>query len=457
MANRPRQLNRSLLVIVLALLFAPAQASGSEVWLLEFQGAVGPAKADLVIRSIDEAEAQDVAALVLRMDTPGGLDAAMRDIVKRILTANVPVVTFVAPNGSRAASAGTYIGYASHILAMAKATNIGASTPVTMGSPSPLPESPDDSEEAKTPLDTMSKKMVNDAVAYLQSLGELRGRNIQWAEQTVRDSSSIRASEALERGVIDFVAEDIDQLLRQMDGVQVELADGTEQLALQDVQVVLIETDLRHDILEVISDPTIAYALLIFGVYALILEFYSPGMIFPSIIGVVCLLLGAYGLQMLPVSYAGVGLVVVGLVFMAIEAFTPAFGILGASGAIAFVLGSFMLIDSQSPEFQIPPALILSLTAVSVALVLVGVGSALQARRQAVTTGMPSMVGSQGYVVDDFTVNGSHQVGKVWTHGELWNAQARADEAMATLRKGDPIRVTAVQDLEVQVVPDSAG
>ena len=272
-----------------------AGADRAEVWLVEFDGPLGPAMADLIIRSIDDAAEAGAGALIIRMDTPGGLDKAMRDVVRAILAADLPVITYVAPGGARAASAGTYIAFASHIAAMAPATNIGSSTPVSIGGapevprrpgpevPRPGQAPPDDPEAAPEPAgepsdgaDAMTRKVVNDAVAYLQSLAELRGRNIEWAEQTVREGANIRSSEALEMDVIDLVADDLEGLLRQADGREVELEGGTVVLKIVGAAVHRVETDWKHDLLELITDPSIAYGLLIFGVYGLILEFYNP-------------------------------------------------------------------------------------------------------------------------------------------------------------------------------------
>lgn len=307
-------------------------AADGQVWLVDLDGPVGPASVDLIIRSLTKAQAAGARALVIRMDTPGGLDKSMRGLIKEILAADLPVITYVAPGGARAASAGTYIAFASHIAAMAPATNIGSSTPVSMGGPAPpTPGGPDrggpgtgaddadgagdsPAEPGAPSTDAMTRKVINDAVAYLQGLAELRGRNVEWAEQTVRYGANLRASEALANNVIDLIAADLPSLLAQLDGTEVTLATRTVTLQVADAGVKRIETDWQHELLTIITDPTIAYGLLIFGIYGLILEFYNPGMVFPSVIGVVCLLLGAYGLQMLPINYAGLALIVTGIV-----------------------------------------------------------------------------------------------------------------------------------------------
>ena len=362
---------RSWLLFVVTLGLAAAvsvpaaeDADAGAVWLVDLDGAVGPASVDLVIRAIEDAGAADAEALVIRMDTPGGLDKSMRDLVKAILASKIPVITYVSPSGARAASAGTYIAYASHIAAMAPATNIGSSTPVSIApqqqpprSPSPFRPAPpaedgqgaqdgqegQDSAEgaedgdakaqkpagreaAPPPADAMTRKVVNDAVAYLQSLAELRGRNVDWAEKTVRDGDNLRASAALEQNVIDLVVPNLAVLLEELDGREVEVGDAVHTLATAEAELVIVETDWRHELLSVITDPSIAYGLLIIGVYLLMLEFYNPGTFFPAVTGIICLLLGAYGLQMLPVNYAGLALIAVGIGMLILEVMTPTYG-----------------------------------------------------------------------------------------------------------------------------------
>ncbi len=433
----------------------PAASVEGQVWVADLEGALGPATADFIMRSMADAEAAGARAFIIRMDTPGGLDKAMRQLVKEILGANIPVITFVAPDGARAASAGTYIAYASHIAAMAPATNIGSSTPVSIApTPSmPEPRSPgpdggaDDQPDSRTPSagDAMTRKVINDAVAYLQSLGELRERNIDWAEETVRFGANLRASEALEQNVIDLVVPDLSSLLAQIDGWSVTLPDRTVSLDVATADVYVVETDWQHELLEVITDPTIAYGLLIFGIYGLILEFYNPGMVFPSVIGIICLLLGAYGLQMLPINYAGLALIVVGIAMMIIEVFTPTLGILGFAGVAAFVFGSMILMDTEAPGYQVPIAVIAAFAATTAGLALFAVGFAVHARRQRITTGTESMVGGRGEAQFDFDGQGF-----VWAFGEQWKARCTQP-----VRKGDRVIITAVDGITLIVKPDN--
>ncbi len=438
-------------VLLGAVASALGQGGGGQVWVVALDGPVGPASADLVIRAIEDAAAAEAAALVIRMDTPGGLDKSMRNLVKAILAARVPVVTYVSPDGARAASAGTYIAYASHVAAMAPATNIGSSTPVSLtpGAPQPKPPAPkgEDSGEEQAeappaaPGDAMTKKMVNDAVAYLQSLAELRGRNIEWAEKTVRDGANLRASAALERNVVDLVAQDLEDLLNQLDGHEVTLNDAPHTLATAAAELFFVEADWRHELLSIITDPSIAYGLLIIGVYGLILEFYNPGMLFPAVTGVICLLLGAYGLQMLPINYAGLALILVGLGLLIAEAVTPTYGVLGVGGLVAFVTGSIMLMDTDVPGYQLPLPIIGGFAIAAGAVAFLVVGSAIRARRQAVATGPEGMIGAAALVLQDFEGQG-----QVRAFGEVWQAQADAP-----LAKGAKVRVTAVEGLVLTV------
>lgn len=435
-----------------------AVPGSGQVWVVDLDGAVGPASTDLIIRSIHDAEDAGARAIVIRMDTPGGLDKSMRDLIKEILAADVPVITYVAPDGARAASAGTYIAFASHVAAMAPATNIGSSTPVSLapgpGAPSPgrpgpggtpgsaPPENGETAAEDGAPsTDAMTRKVINDAVAYLQSLAELRGRNVEWAEETVRYGANLRASEALERNVIDLIAPSLPALLEQLDGREVTLNSRTVTLAVAGAGIRTVETDWRHELLTIITDPTIAYGLLIFGIYGLILEFYNPGMVFPSVIGIVCLLLGAYGLQMLPINYAGLALIVVGIGLMVAEVFTPSLGIMGFAGVVAFVIGSVILMDTEAPGYQVPFLVIGAFAAATAGLTLVTVGAAVRARRGRVLTGPEGMVGGTGEALEDFS-----DAGAVWAFGERW--QARTD---APLARGDRVRVVAVDGLVLSV------
>ena len=445
------------LVAALLIVCFAQQVDAAKVWLLEIEGAIGPASADHFIRALDDAEEAQVDLLVVRMDTPGGLDKSMRDMIKVLLASDTPVATYVAPNGARAASAGTYIMYASHIAAMAPATNIGSSTPVSIGGGSPLPlpgstepkdeepqaDSGDESGDVPPPGSAMERKVVNDAVAYIRSIAELRGRNIEWAEKTVREASNLPASEALELDVIDLVAEDIEDLLAQIDGMTVDVDGRPVTLETAGSEVHRIETDWRYEFLSAITDPNVAYILLTIGLYGLIFEFYNPGTGVGGIVGVICLLVGAYALQMLPINYAGLALIVVGVGLMVAEAFTPSFGVFGVGGVAAFVIGSIILMDTDLPGYQVSIPIIAGVATASGALALITIGAAVRARQASVVSGAEAMIGAEGEALDDF-----EREGLVRAAGEVWQARSREP-----LEKGARVTVAAVEGVRLEVKP----
>ena len=345
--------------------------------MLTVQGPISPASADYLLRGINKAIDDKAHLIVIEMDTPGGLDTSMRDIIKAILASPVPVATYVSPQGARAASAGTYILYASHIAAMAPATNLGAATPVelapTGGDKPAAPDKPKQADkpaagqpEAATPSgDPKMRKAVHDAAAYIRGLAELRERNVEWAERAVREAVSLPASEALELKVIDLVATDLDDLLKQVNGRVIKMNGQTVTLDTAQAVIEKIQPDWRSRLLAVIGDPSIAYILMLLGIYGLIYEFSNPGMLFPGVVGGICLLLGLFALQVMPISYAGLALMILGIVLMISEAFIPSFGALGLGGIVAFVIGSVMLIDTDVPGYGIPWALIVPVAVAS--------------------------------------------------------------------------------------------
>lgn len=329
-------------------------------WLITISGAISPATSDYVTRNLEDATSANARLLILAMDTPGGLDSSMREIIRAILDSPIPVVSFVSPQGARAASAGTYIMYASHIAAMSPATNLGAATPVQIGGGIGLPE-PENSDgedsaedqSAQNTADAMKNKSINDAAAYIRSLAELRGRNIDWAEQAVRQASSLPAHQALEMNVIDLMVEDVEDLLQKIDGRQVLIQGKSIELNTASISIKQVEPDWRNRFLSTITDPNVAYILMLIGIYGLFLEFYSPGGIVPGVVGAISLLVALYAFQVLPVNYAGLALIGLGVMLMIMEAFVPSVGILGTGGVIAFVIGSVILMDTESEAFQI--------------------------------------------------------------------------------------------------------
>jgi len=433
------------------------QTSASEVWLVELQDAIGPASADYLVRNLEKAYAAKAQLVIIRLDTPGGLDLSMRDIIKAILASPIPVVTYVSPSGSRAASTGTYIMYASHFAAMAPATNIGSSTPVSIGggsSPFPLPGSEpkqqepeaegspaDDEGIGPAPGTAMERKVLNDAVAYIRGLAELRGRNIEWAEQTVRQAANLPAQEALEQNVIDIVAANVDDLLRQLDGQTTEINGQPYPLKLGDVKIVPIVPDWRHEFLSAITNPNVAYILLMVGMYGLILEFYNPGVGVSGVTGIICLLLGAFAMQMLPINYAGLALIVLGIGLMVVEAMSPSFGVFGIGGVVAFVIGSIILMDTDLPGYQISLPIIAAIAATSAGVFLFALGAVIRARKRTVTTGIQTMLGEVAEVMKDFD-----RQGQVLVNGEIWNATTTAP-----VTKGMRVKITAVEGLMLRV------
>jgi membrane-bound serine protease (ClpP class) len=451
-------------VIAIALLMASTvlSVSGAErggdgdrhAVSIAITGAIGPATAQYVKDTLLSADPQQVEAIILRINTPGGLATSMREIIADILASPVPVIGFVAPAGAHAASAGTYILYATHVAAMAPGTNLGAATPVQIGNPiSPSSQEPErkgkegGGQPALETKDALTAKMTNDAVAFIRSLAELRHRNADWAEEAVREAASLSSQAALDRGVINLVAETPEELLTRIDGREVQVIGEHRRLATLNLPIRPSEPSWLIRLLAVLTDPNVAFILMIVGVYGLIFEFSSPGAIAPGVIGAICLVLGLYALNMLPVDYTGLALLLLGIAFLVAEAFNPTM-VLGLGGLIAFLLGTMMLIDTDAPEFQLSWTVIAAAMIASIGLLSLTVGYVWRARRSPVRTGAPAMLGQPAEVLD-----WSGQEGHVFALGERW--QARASR---TLAPGEHVEIMGVEGLvlEVRHLPELA-
>jgi membrane-bound serine protease (ClpP class) len=433
----------TLLLAAFQASLAAAQPGSRQALIVDINGPIGPAIADHVERQLAGLDPAHVGIVILRLDTPGGLDIAMRKIIRAELASRVPVVAYVAPSGARAASAGTYIMYAASIAAMAPGTNLGAATPIVIGGmpemPGGEPNAPDqdkdkdakEQKEAPGEGNVETRKMVNDAVAYIRSLAQLHGRNADWAESAVRGAASLPAEEALKLGVIDLVAPTVDELLKKIDGREAIVAGSRQKLATSDLVPIQVAIDWRTRLLTVITDPNIAYILMLIGIYGLIFELSNPGSILPGLLGGICLLLALFAFSVLPIDYAGIALVLLGIALMASEVFITSFGILGLGGVVAFVIGSIIMFEPGSTNFGLSISVIVASTAVSAGLLLLALSMLVRSRRRVVVTGGAALVGATGSVVE-----WAGAEGRVRLAGEIWRARAGA-----ALHPGDRVTV----------------
>lgn len=435
----------------LAALVSSAQNTGKHVVLVEIKGVIGPASMHVLDRAIRQAETSNAEALIIQLDTPGGLVTSMRHMVESILAAKVPVIGYVAPPGAHAASAGTYILYATNIAAMAPGTNIGAATPVEIGGTPALPKAPGQETPDKKPdalpttnPEALSQKAINDMVALMRSLADARGRNAAWAEKAVREAATLHPREALEQHVIEIIAVDVDELLNKLDGRKVTVGKAERVLATRGVQIERFAPDFVTRLLGILANPNVTLVLMMLGMYGLIYELANPGHIVPGVVGAIALVLGLYALHQLPLDYAGLALLLLGVAFMVAEAFTPAFGVFGVGGLVAFVIGAAMLIDTDIPEFQISWAVIAVTAVASAAFLIVLIGFLWRTHQLAVQSGAEQMLGSTAVVID-----WAGLAGHVWIMGERWNATgdrayAVGDELMVRRMEGLTLIVTAL-------------
>ena len=430
---------------------ASAPLPSRQALIIDVQGAIGPAIADYVARHLAALDPTIVGLVILRLDTPGGLDIAMRKIIRAELASPVAVAAYVAPSGARAASAGTYITYAASVAAMAPGTNLGAATPIAIGgmpempggeptAPEKKPGEPDKKDGAKEEQsppegDVETRKMVNDAVAYIRGLAQLHGRNADWAESAVRGAASLPAEEALKLGVIDLVAPTLEELLRKIDGREAIVDGKRQKLATADLVLTEEPLDWRTQLLVVITDPNIAYILMLIGIYGLIFELSNPGAILPGVLGGICLLMALFAFSVLPIDYAGVALVLLGIALMASEAFVTSFGILGLGGIVAFVIGSIIMFEPGSSNFGLSISVIVASTLVSAGLLLLTLTMLVRSRRRAVVTGGAALIGATASVIE-----WTEGEGRVRLGGEIWRARA-APVHSGTLRPGQRVKV----------------
>jgi len=418
-----------LVAVIVAIPALPAKAATQRAIILEISDAIGPAIADYIVRELRTVDTIQTGLIVLRMNTPGGLDSSMREIVSAILASPVPVATYVAPNGARAASAGTYIAYASAVVGMAPGTNIGAATPVQLGVspffPGGRPEQPPAQKNGQEKgtigeaTDTESRKAINDAVAYIRSLAELNGRNADWAAEAVRTAVSLPASEALKLHVVDVIADDVPDLLRKIDGRTATVAGKPERLATAGLEVLTVTPGWRTQLLAIATNPNVALILMLIGVYGLLFEFLNPGAVAPGLIGAISLFVALYALHLLPINYAGAALVLLGIGLMVAEAHIGAFGVIGVGGIIAFVIGAIMMFPSGAPGFELSPIVIAATVIVTASLFLLLLAMLLRSRKRLVVTGKEALLGAEGEAVAWMGRDG-----RVLIRGEIWRARA---------------------------------
>jgi membrane-bound serine protease (ClpP class) len=423
------------LLFLLLMTFLPLFASTSTVIKLEIKGAIGPASSNYLKEGMAAAVRQNAQMMLIELDTPGGLSTSMREMIQVITNSTMPVIIYVSPKGARAASAGTYLIYASHVAAMAPGTNLGAATPVSL---MPIPNVTDSNTSSPSALE---KKVINDAMAYIKSLAELNERNVSWAVEAVKEGKSISAKDALRYGVIDLMAENTNELLNKLEGRSVTVSGKSITLRTEGVIILNFEADWKTKFLSIITDPNIAYMLLLIAIYGIFFELMNPGAIFPGVIGVISGVIALYALNMIPFNYAGLLLIILGIAFMVAEVFIMGFGILGIGGVIAFAFGSLLLFDAQTLGSGVSIPLIIAFSLVSLGFFIFVLRFILHSRSVKIVTGVDEMVGATAKVLES-TKDGY----RVRCHGEIWYATSD-DE----LEVGQNVRVESLSGLTLHV------
>ncbi|WP_165482769.1 NfeD family protein [Legionella gresilensis] len=420
------------LLLAILLTYIPVSMA-AKIIELSVRGSIGPATADYLVRGISQAQNADL--ILILIDTPGGLDKSMRQIVQSILVSRTPIVAYVAPAGARAASAGTFLLYASTLAVMAPGTHLGAASPVSLtgGLGGENKEN-----QQKTAMD---KKVTNDAVAYIRTLAQLRGRDINFAEKAINDAATLTAPEALKAGVINFIAQNREDLLTKLNGLSVTQNGQQIKLNLTNAQIERVEPDWRMRFLAVITDPTIAYLLLMLGIYGIFFELINPGVIAPGVIGAIAILVALYALQLLPINYAGLALIVLGVAFIIAEAFAPSFGVLGLGGTVSFITGSILLIDAEHINFQIAWSAIGAMAAVNIIIAIIMFTMIIKSRRQPIQHGTAALLGVEGRTLSVVDLRGQAVIG-----GEIWSVYAKHP-----INANQPIRVIGAKGLQLEV------
>jgi len=402
--------------------------NSSIIYLLQLNGIINPITSQYVVGGIEDAEAEEAECLILQLDTPGGLDTSMRDIIKKMLNSTIPIIVYVSPSGGRAASAGVFITLASNIAAMAPGTNIGAAHPVVLG------EGEIDEE--------MKAKMENDAAAYIKTIAEKRGRNAQWAEKAVRESASITEQEAIEIGIIEFIANDIDELIEIIDGVRVTTVIETRVLKTRDAEIISVKMSYKDLFLHSLTNPNVAYILLFLGIYGILGEFSNPGSFFPGIVGGISLILAFVAFQSIPINYGGLLLIIFGIVLFVIEIYTPTFGLLTAGGVTSLILGSFMLSKATAPFLRISLGLIISMSLATAAFFIFALSKGIKIQWKKPVTGREGLLGKVGITKTDLTPEGT-----IFVHGERWQASTKGEK----IKEGEEVEVLEIKGLNLIV------